>query len=51
MAIIDDYLAIVEDEEAVKNLIPDIDKIAKMPSRGLIVSAKGKEVDFDKNDF
>ena len=48
---IDDYLAIVENEEAVKNLIPDIDKIAKMPSRGLIVSAKGKEVDFVSRVF
>ena len=27
---IDDYLAILEDEDTVKNLIPDIDKIAKM---------------------
>ena len=48
---IDDYLAILENEEAVKNLIPDINKIAKMPSRGLIVSAKGKEVDFVSRVF
>jgi len=48
---IDDYLAILEDEDTVKNLIPDIDKIAKMPSRGLIVSAKGKEVDFVSRVF
>tara|TARA_Y100000588_G_C14193238_1_gene898997 strand:+ start:239 stop:1018 length:780 start_codon:yes stop_codon:yes gene_type:complete len=48
---IDDYLAILKDEDTVKNLIPDIDKIAKMPSRGLIVSAKGKEVDFVSRVF
>ena len=43
--------AILEDEDTVKNLIPDIAKIAKMPSRGLIVSAKGKEVDFVSRVF
>ncbi len=37
---IDDYLAILEDEDTVKNLIPDIDK-----------SAKGKEVDFVSRVF
>ena len=48
---IDDYLAILNDEEAVKNLNPDINKIAKMPSRGLIVSAKGDKVDFVSRVF
>ena len=48
---IDDYLAIINNEEAVKNLNPDINKIAKMPSRGLIVSAKGDKVDFVSRVF
>ena len=43
---IDDFLAILEDEEAVANNNPNFSQIKHMDSRGLIVTAKGSEVDF-----
>ena len=46
-----DYIAIVEDEKAVQNLIPDFSKISKLDARGLIITAKGDEVDFVSRFF
>ena len=43
---IDDFVAILEDEEAVANNNPNFSQIKHMDSRGLIVTAKGSEVDF-----
>ena len=43
---IDDFVAVLEDEEAVENNNPDFSLIKHMDSRGLIVTAKGNEVDF-----
>jgi predicted PhzF superfamily epimerase YddE/YHI9 len=43
---IDDFVAVLEDEAAVKNNNPDFSLIKHMDSRGLIVTAKGNEVDF-----
>ena len=43
---IDDFVAVLEDEEAVKNNNPDFSLIKHMDSRGLIVTAKGNAVDF-----
>jgi PhzF family phenazine biosynthesis protein len=43
---IDDFVAVLEDEEAVKNNNPDFSLIKHMDSRGLIVTAKGNVVDF-----
>ena len=48
---VDDYLVIIENEETLQNLSPNIAKIAAMPSRGVIVSAKGNEVDFVSRVF
>ena len=48
---VDDYLVIIENEETLQNLSPNITKIAAMPSRGVIVSAKGNEVDFVSRVF
>ena len=47
----DDYLAIVSDEATVAGLTPDFRKVAKLPSRGLIVSAMGNSVDFVSRCF
>ncbi|MCX7667325.1 MAG: PhzF family phenazine biosynthesis protein [Atribacterota bacterium] len=41
-----DFLAVVRTEEDVRNLQPDFVRIAKLHARGLIVTAKGEEVDF-----
>ena len=43
---IDDFVAVLNDEEAIKNNNPDFNLIKLMDSRGLIVTAKGNEVDF-----
>ena len=43
---IDDFMVVLEDEAAVVNNNPDFSLIKSMDSRGLIITAKGKEVDF-----
>ena len=43
---IDDFMVVLEDEAAVANNNPDFSLIKSMDSRGLIITAKGKEVDF-----
>ena len=48
---IDDFLAIVKDESIVETIEPNIEKIAELDSRGLIVSAKGEPTDFTSRVF
>ena len=48
---IDDFLAIVKDENIVETINPDIEKIAELDSRGLIISAKGEATDFTSRVF
>ena len=48
---IDDFLAIVKDESIVETMNPNIEKIAELDSRGLIVSAKGETTDFTSRVF
>ena len=48
---IDDFLAIVKDENIVETINPDLEKIAELDSRGLIVSAKGEATDFTSRVF
>jgi len=43
----DDYLVEVASEQAVRQLVPDFAKLAQMPGRGLIVTARGKSDRFD----
>ena len=43
---IDDFMVVLEDEAAVANNKPDFKLIEAMDSRGLIITAKGEEVDF-----
>ena len=43
---IDDFMVVLEDEVAVANNEPDFNLIKAMDSRGLIITAKGEEVDF-----
>lgn len=47
----DDFLVVLEDEEEVKSLDPDFRMISKLPSRGLIVTARSNEVDFISRGF
>jgi len=46
-----DYIAVIESEQAVRQLQPDLAEIAKLPARGLIVTAKGEQVDFVSRFF
>jgi predicted PhzF superfamily epimerase YddE/YHI9 len=46
-----DYLLVYDKEEYVKKLIPTMDQIAKIKARGIIVTAKGNEVDFVSRFF
>lgn len=48
---ISDYLLILENESAVKALKPDFRKIGEVACRGVIVTAKGNEVDFVSRFF
>jgi len=41
-----DYLLVFKNEEEIKVLKPNIHQIAKLKARGVIVTAKGNEVDF-----
>ena len=43
---IDDYLAILEDEHTVCNLVPNFEKLKMIKARGIIVSASGSKSDF-----
>lgn len=46
-----DYMLIFEKENDIKFLKPDFDKISRISARGVIVTAKGKEVDFVSRFF
>lgn len=46
-----DYLLIFENEQQIKSIVPKFDIIGKVPARGIIVSAKGNEVDFVSRFF
>jgi len=46
-----DYIAVVDSEDEVRNLKPALKKISKLPARGLIVTAKGDQVDFVSRFF
>lgn len=47
----DDYMAIIEYEKDILRMAPDFSIIASLPSRGLIVSAKGSTSDFVSRCF
>jgi PhzF family phenazine biosynthesis protein len=46
-----DFLLIYEKESDILNIIPDYDKISVMDCRGVIVTARGQEVDFVSRFF
>lgn len=47
----DDYLTILENQEDVASIDPDMDLMSNLPSRGVIVSSPGREVDFVSRFF
>ena len=47
----DDYMIILENEEAVRNAQPNIQAIKELPIRALIITARGNDVDFVSRVF
>jgi PhzF family phenazine biosynthesis protein len=46
-----DFLAVLESEEAVRNFTPDFERIKQSECRGIMITAKGNEVDFVSRFF
>jgi PhzF family phenazine biosynthesis protein len=46
-----DFLIVYENEDAILSLTPDIESLATVPARGIIVTAPGREVDFVSRFF
>lgn len=46
-----DVMLVYENEEQIKNLVPNFEEIRLIPNRGIIVTAKGNEVDFVSRFF
>jgi PhzF family phenazine biosynthesis protein len=46
-----DYIAVIENETTLRLLHPNLSEISKLNSRGLIITAKGDEVDFVSRYF
>jgi PhzF family phenazine biosynthesis protein len=47
----DDFLAVFEQEKDIRSFDPDMDLISQVPSRGVIVSSPGDDVDFVSRFF
>lgn len=47
----DDYLAVFDNEDVILSLSPDMAMLSKVPARGVIVTAPGREVDFVSRFF
>jgi len=46
-----DYMLVFENENEIRSIEPDIDKISKVEARGIIVTAEGDDVDFVSRFF
>lgn len=46
-----DYIAMIDSESSLQNLRPELEEISKLKARGLIVTAKGDNVDFVSRFF
>lgn len=46
-----DYIAVMETESDVKDIVPNFNEISKLDARGLTVTAKGNKVDFVSRFF
>ena len=47
----DDFLAVFETEQQIQTMNPDFTKLAKINSRGVVISAPGNDVDFVSRCF
>jgi len=46
-----DYMVVLDNQEMVAELKPDFKKLSVIPSRGILVTAKGKDADFVSRCF
>ena len=46
-----DYITVIETESDLKHLQPDLNEVSKLKGRGLVVTAKGDDVDFVSRFF
>ncbi|WP_428666571.1 PhzF family phenazine biosynthesis protein [Runella sp.] len=46
-----DFMAVLESEEQVRSIHPDVIILSTLPARGVIITAKGEEVDFVSRFF
>jgi PhzF family phenazine biosynthesis protein len=46
-----DYMLVFDSQEQIENVTPHLDRIAKIPARGIIITAMGSEVDFVSRFF
>jgi predicted PhzF superfamily epimerase YddE/YHI9 len=46
-----DYMLVFDNEDQIQQMIPALDRIAKLPGRGVIVTAKGNKSDFVSRFF
>jgi PhzF family phenazine biosynthesis protein len=46
-----DYMLVFENQDQIENITPHLDRIAQIPARGFIVTARGNEVDFVSRFF
>lgn len=46
-----DYMLVFESEEAIREMTPNLNLIAQLPARGMIVTARGKSQDFVSRFF
>jgi len=46
-----DFIAVIDNENLLRNLQPDLNEISRLKARGLIVTAKGNKVDFVSRFF
>ena len=46
-----DFLAVLKDQDEVEHLTPDLGLVARLPGRGLIVTARGETADFVSRCF
>jgi PhzF family phenazine biosynthesis protein len=46
-----DYMLVFDREEIIQNMVPDLTQVVKVKARGIIVTAKGNQVDFVSRFF
>ncbi|MBK7233704.1 MAG: PhzF family phenazine biosynthesis protein [Saprospiraceae bacterium] len=46
-----DYMLVFENEKQIRNIVPDLYQISQLDGRGIIVTARGEEVDFVSRFF